>query len=208
MRPSAPAGAHLFHQAEPCGDTCRGWLHQVRPRCWPSVRPLFVSLSFHSAHSRAAHSLAVASLSITGIRPAHFRKCFQNISARAESQICRGSNGVAPDQRAGQMVGARERERERVNSSVSPPPPAPLSLSLSLSLSLFLSLSRALSRSLSFSRGSRSRDLAELQARPRPAANFGFIRHATASLIRAPRFSRVVYDSWLARAALFPETIP
>lgn len=28
-------------------------------------------------------------------------------------------------------------------------------------------------------------DLAKLQARPRPAANFGFIRHATASLIRA-----------------------
>jgi len=160
MRPSAPAGAHLFHQAEPCGDTCRGWLHQVRPRCWPSVRPLFVSLSFHSAHSRAAHSLAVASLSITGIRPAHFRKCFQNISARAESQICRGSNGVAPDQRAGQMVGARERERERereggrekdkrsrFNYSVSPPPP-PHSLFLSLSLSLFLSLSRSLSFSL------------------------------------------------------------
>jgi len=30
-----------------------------------------------------------------------------------------------------------------------------------------------------------ARDLAKLQARPRPAANFGFIRHATASLIRA-----------------------
>jgi hypothetical protein len=146
MRPSAPAGAHLFHQAEPCGDTCRGWLHQVRPRCWPSVRPLFVSLSFHSAHSRAAHSLAVASLSITGIRPAHFRKCFQNISARAESQICRGSNGVAPDQRAGQMVGARERER---STPPCRPPPPPHSLFLSLSLSLSFSLSLALSLVLS-----------------------------------------------------------
>lgn len=109
---------------------------------------------------RAAALAVVASVSITEICPpaGALSKVLPKYKRRAEFQICRGRTAVLCGQRRNEERREREREEEGEGGFV-PTTPYPTE--------------------------SLARDLAKLQARPRPAANFGFIRHATASLIRA-----------------------
>lgn len=168
MRPSASTGVHLFHQARhdrryvPRAGCIKLSPSLFRPRLRRrshSRSLLFRSsfpLIYDALSRRAADALAVvASVSITEIRPppAHFRKCFQNISDELNPEYVRGRRCAARSGREGK----RERIGGTENDRIVPTTPYP---------------------KLAW-------DLAKLQARPRPAANFGFIRHATASLIRA-----------------------
>lgn len=141
-------------------------------RCF--VRSLCLSLSFSfrgSFSSACALSRARGSRSCVTVNHqnpsavlvgAHFRKCFQNINAELNPKY------VGGERRRCCARTENETNDERERSGIT------LQLLLSPSVSVCLR-----------SPGACSRDLAKLQVRPRPAANFGFIRHATASLIRA-----------------------
>lgn len=166
-----PTGVHLFHQARTPQPA------PARSRPIRAVLRLHYKLSRSLVHSRLP-TCPFRSLPFRGSFPLAYTMLFRAaalavVASVSIIEICppagalskvlpkykrRTESQICLGENGGVVRTAEEREgkRERFVSTTTPYPTE-----------------------------SPARDLAKLQARPRPAANFGFIRHATASLIRA-----------------------